>query len=93
MATVSQVKAGLDEIAEHIRQARTQATTATSSLQNIVSTLDAIPAAFADVITTIDGYTPTGAFETNAKDERTKLAAEFTALKTAAQSAITALGG
>lgn len=93
MATVSQVKAGLDEIAERIRTVRTQVKTSSTSLQAAVAALDGIPEAFTDVLTTIDGYAPAGAFETNAKDEKAKLQAEFVALKNAAQAAITALGG
>lgn len=92
MATVSEVKAGLDAISELIsgsRQAREQSKARLLAARN---QLAAIPSQYADVISTIDGYTPNGAFETLTKDEKTKLASEFTNLKTALETELTALG-
>lgn len=86
MATTSQVKAGLDDIAQSIRanrdlmkQAKDRGATASTSLAGL-------PATFADVIATINGYAPTGAFETNAKDELAKMTTEFQALKATADA-------
>jgi len=81
MATASEVKAGLDDIATSIRNSRQAYANAKARIQAAYNELNAIPTTFADAIATIDGYTPTGAFETLAKDEKAKLQQEFTALK------------
>ena len=81
MATTSEVKAALDDIAQTIKTERQAFASAKARIQAGSGNLAAIPTVFADVIADIDGYTPTGAFETLAKDEKGKLATEFTALK------------
>ena len=53
--------------------------------------MNALPTRFADTISTINGYAPSGAFETLAKDELSKLTSEFQALKEAVTSAKTDL--
>lgn len=82
MATASEVKAGLDDIAAAIAAVRTRYASAKSSITGGSAALGNIPTKYADVIATIDAYAPTGAFETLSKDEKTKLAAEYLALKT-----------
>ena len=81
MATTSEVKAGLDAIADKIAAVRTRFASAKSSIEGGSATLGAIPTDYADVIATINAYTPTGAFETLAQDEKAKLQTEFVALK------------
>lgn len=91
MATISQVKAGLDAVAQRIAQNRARAVSAKAQFTLAQNELAAIPADYADLVATIDAYTPTGAFETLAKDEKAKLVAEFTALKSVVDSAVTDL--
>jgi hypothetical protein len=81
MATYSEVKQGLDEIAAQIRAVQTRYNTAKSNIEAGSAALGAIPTKYADVVTTINGYTPTGAFETLAQDEKAKLQTEFQSLK------------
>jgi hypothetical protein len=83
MATISQVKAGLDEIAQIVRTARTQLTQSKLQVAAIEAQLNNIPATYADVLATINGFAPTGAYQTLAKDELAKLTTEFQALKSA----------
>ena len=92
MATVSEVKSGIDSIAQLIAAAaRTQAR-AKENLLAARNQLNNLPSQYADVMATIDAYTPTGAFETLAKDEKAKLASEFVALKNDLETELTALG-
>jgi flagellin-like hook-associated protein FlgL len=81
MATYSEVKKGLDDIATTIQNGQKTFDRAKAAISNVSGDLAAIPTTFADVIATIEGYTPTGAFETLTKDERSKLQTEFQALK------------
>ena len=81
MATISEVKASLDNIAQTIVTERQAFASAKARIQAASGNLAAIPTVFADTILEIDGYTPTGAFETLAKDEKAKLATEFVALR------------
>ena len=82
MATMTEVKRSLDDISQIIVTERQAFANSKARIQTASGNLASIPTQYAGVIATIDAYTPTGAFETLAKDERTKLAAEFTALKT-----------
>lgn len=91
MATPSQVKAALDEIAETIARSRSAAIRAQASIAEEAARMSGLPSKYSDVITTINGYTPTGAFETLAKAERTALANEFGTLNDTLDDAITAL--
>lgn len=81
MATASEVKAGLDDIATSIRNSRQAYANAKARIQAAYNELNAIPTTFADLIATIDGYDGSDAFEVLAQAEKAKLAAEFTALK------------
>jgi kynureninase len=82
MATTSEVKQGLDDIATSIRNCRNKFEQAKTVISNCSAELGAIPTTFSDVNATIQAYTPTGAFEILAQDERDKLVTEFQALKT-----------
>ena len=81
MATTSEVKSGLDAIAELIAGNRAIIEKSKSNAAVASAALAVIPTDYADVIATIDGFVGTDAFEALAQDEKTKLAAEFTALK------------
>ena len=93
MATTSEVKAGLDAIAQTIARERRALTQAHERIHQAFTTLYDIPTdeVYAPVLAEIDGYTPTGAFETLAQDEKARLATEFVALRNAADAANVAL--
>ena len=91
MATTSEVKTGLDEISNEIRNANNLATEAKDQLQIAKDKLDGLASTYADVISTINGYGTTDAFEALAKAERAKLTTEFQALSSAFGTAIDAL--
>ena len=90
--TISSVKSDLDAIGQLIAGSANARNNAHSALLAARNQLAAITTIYADTITEINNFTPTGAFEALAKDEKAKLASEFTALKTAIESDLTALG-
>ena len=92
MPTTSEVKAGLDAIASMISGSIQMRAKAKAQLLAARNQLAGIPSQFADVISEINGYTPTGAFETLTKDEKAKLQTEFLALKSALEAELDALG-
>lgn len=81
MATSSQVKAGLDEIAEKIRDQRAVMEKVKSNAAGASTVLGALQTEYADVIATVQAYGTSNAFEALAKAELGKLSAEYTALK------------
>lgn len=83
MATASQVKAGLDDIAEVIRTERQSCINCKARYTASDNALAALPTTYADVLATINGYSPvtTDAFELLAKAELAKLTTEFQSLK------------
>jgi uncharacterized protein involved in exopolysaccharide biosynthesis len=81
MATYTEVKRSLDDIAQIINTERQSFASAKARIQTGSANLNAITTQYADVITTIDAYTGTDAAETLAQAEKAKLAAEFTELK------------
>lgn len=91
MATASEVKAGLDEISAIIKQSKEMLTQAKESIAERETALLALPTTFDDLITTVNGYLPDGAFETLSKDELALLTTEFVALRTSVTSAKTDL--
>lgn len=88
MATYSEMKTGLDEISGLIRDNRAVLVKAKSNGSQASEALAAIPTNFAAVIASIDAIpaNTTNAAEMLLKAERTKLAAEFTALKAKADA-------
>ena len=68
MSTPSEVKSGLQAISDLISGSISGRARAKAQLLAARNQLAAIPTQFADVIAEVDGYTPTGAFETLAKD-------------------------
>ena len=81
MATTSEVKHGLDEIAKSIRSAQQRYDGAKANIEKAAADLGQIPSVYAGIIAEIDGYTPSGAFETLSQDEKGKLQVDFVALK------------
>ena len=81
MATTSEVKAGLDDISQSIRNSRQAYATAKARIQAARNELAAIPTTFSDVIATIDAYSGADAFEALSQAEKDKLATEFVALR------------
>ncbi len=91
MATSSQVKAALDNISQAIATERQAMANCKARITASKQLLAALPTTYAEVVATINAYVPNGAFESLAKDELAKMAAEFTALKNAATTAETGL--
>jgi len=86
MATPSEVKSGLDEIAEFIRARRVTMKGYKTGAASVVTDLDGLATAYSDLITTVNGYGTSDAFEALSKAELAKLTTEFGALKTQAQT-------
>ena len=84
---ISEVKAGLDDIAREIRSKRAVIADAKAQLEAAVAELNGVPAAFASVITQVQAL-GTDPSDVVYKDELTKLTAEFLALVTSANGAI-----
>ena len=87
MATTSEIKSGLDAIASSIEQCRNDALRAKELLDNTSAVLQNLATAHADVISTVNGFTPAGAFQELSKDELAKLTTEFQSLKSAVDAA------
>jgi hypothetical protein len=81
MATSSEVKAGLDAVAGIISEQRQVMLKVKSNAQIASDSLAALASDYADVVSTIQAYGTSNAFEALAKAELAKLTAEFTALK------------
>jgi hypothetical protein len=88
MATSSQVKSALDAIAEAIALNRSRLVAAKGTAGEVSSTLGGLPTQYADVISTINAYTTTDAFENLSKAELAKLSSEFTGLTSAANAIV-----
>ena len=81
MATYSQVKVAMADIAARLTKGRERMQGAKSVGADVSASLTAIQTDFADVITTINAYGTTNAGEALAKADLAKLTTEFTALK------------
>lgn len=81
MATYDEVLKALDDIAQIIETERQAFIKAKARIQTASNNLAAISTDFADVNATITGYTPTGEFESWAKDLRTKMGTDYGNLK------------
>ena len=88
MATTSEIKTGLDAIAQSIAAQRKIMKTIKSSGGNVSDELANIPTAYVDVIATVNAFAvdTTDAFEKNAMAEFAKLTTEFQALKSKADT-------
>jgi hypothetical protein len=87
MATPSQVKAGLDDIAQAIRAQREALDRVLGGAGSVVASLDQLPGQFADVVSTVNGYGNSDAFEVVSKAELTALTNEFVDLRARAATA------
>ena len=92
MATPSEVAAGIASIAVTISGSQKMQAQAYNQLLVARNQLANIPTQYSDVLSTIDGYTPTGAFETLKVDEKSLLSVEFVALKGDLEDDLDALG-
>lgn len=84
MASYSEVKAGLDDVAGIIREQRAVMAKAKSNAALASAALAAVPTTYADLVSTINGYGTANAAEALAKADLAKLTTEFQALKTLA---------
>jgi hypothetical protein len=91
MATYTEVNSGLSTIENQITSARNALKQFKAGFATQSGVLAGIPATYQSIIDTINGYAPNGAVETTAKDKLAKYAAEYTALKAAADAAVAAL--
>lgn len=91
MATHAEVKAQLDQVSGIIDEAAKARAQGKAALLRARSLLADIPASYTDLQTTVNGYTPTGAFETLAKDEFAKLIADRGTMQTAVEAELTAI--
>lgn len=80
MATTSEVKTGLDQIALAIRNQRSAIKGAIQTAAVAEAALAGLATTFADVIATVSGYDASDAFEATAKAEFDRLVVEYTAL-------------
>jgi wyosine [tRNA(Phe)-imidazoG37] synthetase (radical SAM superfamily) len=81
MASYSEVKKDLDEVAGIIREQKAVALKIITNAQNGSDILDDVPTRFAATIEAINAYGTQNAAEALAKAELAKMTAEFTALK------------
>lgn len=84
MASYSEVKAGLAEVATLIRDQKAVMLKAKSNAGLASAALAEVPTKYSDLITTINGYGTSNAAEALAKADLAKLTTEFQALKTLA---------
>ncbi len=93
MANTSEVDAALDAITEEIEANRALAAQVESILITIGNKLGAIPTTYADVKTTVEAFTPTGAWESLSKDRLAKQVTQFSAFDTAVSAALAEIQG
>lgn len=84
MASYSEVKAGLDDVAGIIREQKAVMVKVKSNAALAAAALAGLPAQYADLITTINAYGTTNAAEALSKADLAKLTSEFQALKSLA---------
>ena len=87
---ISEVKAGLDDIARDIRAKRAAVDSAKEALESVITDLDSIPTTYADAIAQI-GELGTDPSDVVYKDELSKLTTEFVALRASANGAVAVL--
>lgn len=87
MATASEVKQGLDDIAGAIRTERQALKRAQARVQAAKNALESLPTTYNDVVTTVQGFDGSDAFEVQAQADLSVLTSEFQALKAKATNA------
>ena len=90
--STSTVKAALDGIAGIISGSTSAFAVAKNQILSARNQLANLPTQYAAELAEINGYTPTGAFQTLSKDELAKLTTEFQALKATLEGALDDLG-
>jgi hypothetical protein len=90
MATPSEVKAGLDDIAQDIRTQRAALTAAISQAAVVEAGLHNLAQRYAGVVETVNGYGVDNAFEAVSKAELAALTGEFVELLNRATAAASA---
>jgi hypothetical protein len=93
-STFSQIKSGLDAISARIVADRSRAVQAKAILDDVKADLSAMGTDYATLVSDIDAAltaTPNDVALQNAKAEKDRLLAEFTALKTIATNASAAI--
>jgi hypothetical protein len=91
MATSTEVNVGLYNLSLNITNIRQSLQRAKEQMTKAVNNINALSTNYNDIITTINGYTPTGAFEQVTQDELGKITTEYQALKADAEAAVAAL--
>lgn len=92
--TFSQIKTGLDAISARIVTDRTKAAQYKAQLTDVATDLTALGTQYTQFVADVDAAlaaAPTDAALINAKAEKDRLVAEFTALKTVVNAGIAAL--
>lgn len=89
MSTASEVKSGLDEISNEIRDVREIMKKVKSNAVIASAALAELATTYADVVSTINAYGTTNAFEALSKAELAKMVSEYTALKALADQVST----
>lgn len=89
---ISEVRSSLRDVENFIFLRRKRAREYKAWFSTLVADLNGLAATYADVITEINGYTPTGATETLCKDLLAKLIAERSAFLSDANQAVSDLG-
>jgi hypothetical protein len=80
MATTFQVDKALREFTDALDDGQDWMTREKARVVDLRARVSNLPTSYSAEMTEIDGYTPTGAFETLAKDMKTKLATARTKL-------------
>ena len=88
---VTDVVKAQDEMADYIARERRAAATAKARISAAISNLNELPTIYSDEIAEINGYAPSGAHETLAKNRHALMVSEYQALITALQQAETCL--
>ena len=91
MVYPSEVPEGLTNIAATIRTLRAKLESSKVAFGDAVRDLNGLPTIHAELIAAINAMAGSDAYEQSVKQEFARYAAEFTALKTAASAAVTAL--
>ena len=86
--SAASVKTFLDDVATRIAKAEALLADAQSKATDAKVQLEEIATEYADEIAEVNGYTPTGSFETLAKDEAGKLTTEYNAVISRANTII-----
>lgn len=88
MATASEIKVGLDEIARVVADQRAVVQKAKQNAGAASLALADLPTTYGDLIATVQAFPAGNAWQNHAKAELAALATEYNALKTAADTIV-----